>query len=163
MITIEDFKLDYVLKVRNKFYLKCIKRIDFIKSVFKKFDGKQITKRIETALNKNNTDEPIYFCRRYGSYELYSYQPNSYQDRYDYLMFYDNKLNQIDYNVIVEKLDKQTNYWLDRIAEQEKMKDNLQNLIDKRNKIAEELESITEELRKINDSFKGSNFLSYEL
>ena len=65
---------------------------DLMVETFKPFEGKQITKRLATALQKVLPDDTIYFERQYGMYHIRIWGNGTpYDQRRSFLLGYDTK------------------------------------------------------------------------
>lgn len=178
MITIKDFDLKK-LELQNNFYNLALQQIDFVKSVLKKYDGKKITKRIETELNKNNNNLHFFLNKKYDWWSISLYcNERCYQTAPDkngycgtvyidcsefyYLDYYKNDV--LHYEEIEKSLNEKQLYYTEKFKKQNETLKSLNFLISERNVIIEKLTQNTEELRNLSECFSGYNdYVTYKI
>ena len=171
-----DFKL---LEVQNRFYNLAISKVDFVKTILKKYDGKKITKRIETELNKLNDNKNIYYGLKkdFNSWELYIYtndrcylgeadkngvcRANYIEDSHFYFFYSyqdDKHFDYVNYKLMEEKININVNYRIEQMKKQEEVIKKLDELIEERNVILNKVEENTKQLQELRNCFVGREY-----
>ena len=164
-----DFKL---LQLQNNFYNLAIEQTDFILSVFKKWNNKKITKRIENDLNKNDKNITFYMNKNnIGYWRLYFYcQNDSYcygadkngidktrkikYDEFNYIYSYDKDI--VNYEELEKIILKQTNYYRELIEQQKEILPDIEKRIANINCLLIQLEAQFDKIHKLNDCYIGT-------
>lgn len=164
----KDFNFK-MLELQNKFFNLAISQAESIKTILKKYDGKKITKRIETDLKKN-VNEYLSLTKTYEYWSLTLYckdrafeeEPNCNgycctgyikESQFYYFMSYRNEI--LNYKEIAEQIDRAIEYRAEQLKKQQLTISKLDKLIEQRNKILKEYEENTEELRNLKICYTG--------
>lgn len=164
----KDFNFK-MLELQNKFFNLAISQAESIKTILKKYDGKKITKRIETDLKKN-VNEYLSLTKNYEYWSLTLYckdrafqeEPNCNgycytgyikESQFYYFMSYRNEI--LNYKEIAEQIDRAIEYRAEQLKKQQLTISKLDKLIEQRNKILKEYEENTEELRNLKICYTG--------
>lgn len=164
----KDFNFK-MLELQNKFFNLAISQAESIKTILKKYDGKKITKRIETDLKKN-VDKNLSLTKSYEYWSLTLYcqdrsfenEPNSWgycstgyikESYFYYFMSYKNEI--LNYKEIAEQIDRAIEYRAEKLKKQQLIISKLDKLIEQRNKLTKELEENTKELGNLKICYTG--------
>jgi hypothetical protein len=140
-----------------KYYVTSNTVLDAIEPILKTFDGKPITKRIATAIEKAYPDYKVYFSKSYSWFELSIWGKDThFENRMDLNLGYFNT-GDFSFENFVKKNQR---YYLNkkRLIELEELKNSgyLPKLINSYNTIATEMELLK---KSIPDVYPVSSFL----
>ena len=135
------------LEIKNK--EKAMKLADKVLEVFKQFDGKEFSKRIDTKLK--TIDDNLRFTKdSYGNWDCeysffdtrYDAESKSYvfNDSYRYFGYY--KESTVNYEEIEKQVQKGLEYTRDSLATLKKQMKQIDKILEKRKKLCEQLNEI---------------------
>lgn len=172
MITKNDFKLKK-LELQNEFYKLVLSQFDFVKNVLKKYDGKKITKRIESELNKNaigihyNLEKKLSWWQLSTFCDNRSFQENGqtfYIDNSAFSIINYHRDDNLNYEKIRNEMDKTFEYYQTKFEKQKEVLSKLDELIESRNKLFEAVNENTSELQNLSECFVGhESYLNYKI
>jgi hypothetical protein len=172
MIKKNDFKLKK-LELQNEFYKLALSQFDFIKSVLKKYDGKKITKRIESELNKNiaginyNLEKKIEWWQLSIFCNNRSFQENGntiYIDNSAFFIINYHREDILNYKKIETEMNKTFEYYQTKFEKQKEVLLKLDKLIENQNKFFYEINKNTSELQNLSECFVGyEGYLNYKI
>jgi len=163
MITKNDFKLKK-LELQNEFYKLVLSQFDFVKGILKKYDGKKITKRIESELNKNAIGMHYSLEKKLSWWQLSTFCNNRYFQENGQTFYIDNSAFSIinyhredilNYENIKNEMNKTIEYYQAKFEKQKEVLSKLDELIESRNKLFIEIDKNTSDLQKISECFIG--------